>query len=75
MYFERWGLLAPPLRKSELFKKNLLAHVSQQGYYTSRMTSVQLAAFRRAGVQEAIVLTIKSPDTLYYLDIINKSKI
>jgi hypothetical protein len=51
MYFERWGLLAPPPGKAS-FEKDLLALLSLRQYYTSPIASVQHAAFRHAGVQE-----------------------
>jgi len=53
MYFKRWGLLAPPPEKAS-FPKNLLALLFLQEYYTSPITSVQHAAFWRAGVQETV---------------------
>jgi hypothetical protein len=56
MYFERWGLLTPPIEKSER-SKDLLTHLSQQEYYTSPITSMQRAACWRAGVQETVPLS------------------
>jgi hypothetical protein len=61
MYFERWGLLTPPPGKASV-PKNLFAQLSPQGYYTPEMTSVQLAAFWRAGVQE----TDQSTSRIFY---------
>jgi hypothetical protein len=57
MYFKRWGLLAPPPGKVS-FLKNILALLSPHGYYSTTVRGVQHAAYRRAGVQEAITCTI-----------------
>jgi hypothetical protein len=51
MYFERWGLLAPPPGKASV-PKTILLCFSRQRYYTLLIASVQHAACRRAGVQE-----------------------
>jgi hypothetical protein len=51
MYFERWGLLAPPSGKRASLKdmSALLPHMST---IPQPVTSVQRLAYGRAGVQE-----------------------
>jgi len=65
MYFERWGLLAPPPEKAS-FPKDLPTLLFPQGYYTSPIASVQLAACWRAGVQETVIYHIENK-TLRYM--------
>src|SRR5260370_869959 len=47
MYFERWGLLVPPLRKADFLKDMSVSLLFPYRYYTPTMRSVQ---DRRAGV-------------------------
>src|SRR6185295_16937720 len=47
MYFERWGLLAPPLGKSELFKKSACSALPNRDTIPHQLPACNL---RRAGV-------------------------
>jgi len=55
MYFERWGLLAPPFRESvfEGYVVSALPHLC----YSSHVSGVQHQASWRAGVQETVPLS------------------
>jgi len=60
MYFERWGLLAPPPEKAS-FEKDLPALLSPQRYYNTTTRGVPAQAFRRSGVQETKQASKLSP--------------
>jgi len=53
MYFERWGLLAPPPRKVS-FPKICLLNFPNVDIITQTYKGVPPTAFGRAGVQEAV---------------------
>ena len=58
MYFERWGLLAPPPGKASL-PKDLPAQLFPQEYSSTRAEGVQHLAYGRSGVQETMKINHK----------------
>ena len=74
MYFERWGLLAPPPGKVNS-PKNRPALLFPQGYYSTMRRENTTSGVRRAGVQACKKLSVTAPSTkaydTYHLDFTN----